>query len=173
MSVDSPEGQMVTGQRIKYKNVYDEVTVITPDSTQVTTPVSDSNTTLASGTTLESPSWSKRILDPDVQNYINFVMSDIGLSDVTMSDIELYNGGTLEKIPGIETAKSFKDLLGDTQPRSIWRFQRQKYSNFDRNKSRDRPRSHCSDSDTEPKSEKKTGLFEQLVRNRDKGGLPA
>ena len=172
MSVDSPEGQMVTGERIKYKNVYDEVTVITPDTTQDTIPVSDSNTTLASGTTLESPSWSKRILDPDVQNYINFVMSDIGLSDVTMSDIELPNV-TLEKIPGIETAKSFKDLLGDTKTRSIWTFQRQKYSNFDRTRSGDRPRSHCSDSDTEPKSENKTGQFEQLVRNRDKGWLSA
>ena len=135
---------MVAG-RIKYKNVYDEVSFITPDTTQATTSIqalSESNTTLASGSTTDSDitprqTWSKRILDPDVQNYINFVMSDIGLSDIGMSDIELQqakmsdivNLTNSESMQKLKTVKSFKDLLEDPKPRSIWRFQRQKYSN--------------------------------------------
>lgn len=135
---------MVTGQRIKYKNVYDEVSFITPDTA---TPESWSNTTLASGTTIASgttlettPShttWSKRILDPEVQNYINFVMSDISLSDVGMSDVEFQqqigNLTSSESMQKLEQVKSFKDLVGDIKPRSIWRFQRQKPSIKERN----------------------------------------
>ena len=115
---------MVGGQRIKYKNVYDEVAVITSDNTTE----SCSNTTLASGSTVlsqetSSPTWSKRILDPDVQNYINFVMSDIGLSDVGMSDMEFQEKilpemtklTSSESMQKLETVKSFKDLLDDTE----------------------------------------------------------
>ena len=137
---------MVGSQRIKYKNVYDEVSVIEPDGTSE----SCSNTTIASGSTVlsqhtsgSSPTWSKRILDPDVQNYINFVMSDIGLSDVGMSDMEfqekilpemakLTSSQSMQKL---ETVKSFKDLLDDAtaKPRSIWRFHRQKPPRIERN----------------------------------------
>ena len=134
---------MAGSQRIKYKNVYDEVSVIEPDETSE----SCSNTTIASGSTVlsnsSSPTWSKRILDPDVQNYINFVMSDIGLSDVGMSDMEfqekilpemakLTSSQSMQKL---ETVKSFKDLLDDAtaKPRSIWRFHRQKPPRIERN----------------------------------------
>ena len=134
---------MVGVQRIKYKNVYDEVTVITSDNTTE----SCSNTTLASGSTVlsqetsSSPTWSKRILDPDVQNYINFVMSDIGLSDVGMSDMEFQEKilpemaklTSSESMQKLETVKSFKDLLDDTESRSIWRFQRRKPLRIERN----------------------------------------
>lgn len=135
---------MVGSQRIKYKNVYDEVSVITPDETSE----SCSNTTIASGSTVlsqhtsgSSPAWSKRILDPDVQNYINFVMSDIGLSDVGMSDMEFQEkilpemATSSQSMQKLETVKSFKDLLDEKtgKPRSIWRFHRQKPPRIERN----------------------------------------
>ena len=185
---------MVGGQRIKYKNVYDEVAVITSDNTTE----SCSNTTLASGSTVlsqetSSPTWSKRILDPDVQNYINFVMSDIGLSDVGMSDMEFQEKilpemtklTSSESMQKLETVKSFKDLLDDTESRSIWRFQRRKPLRIERNQAfGDHQQSQLliggpqfsSDSDDprdEQMSANKAVQFNELVGNPNTVPIPS
>ena len=187
---------MVGSQRIKYKNVYDEVSIITPDETSE----SCSNTTIASGSTVlsqhtsgSSPTWSKRILDPDVQNYINFVMSDIGLSDVGMSDMEfqekilpemayLTSSQSMQKL---ETIKSFKDLLDDAtaKPRSIWRFHRQKPPRIERNQhfgdhqhSQPQQPQFSSDSDSPmdgQMSANKAVQLNEVVRNQNTVPIPS
>ena len=180
---------MVGGQRIKYKNVYDEVSVITTDNTLE----SCSNTTLASGSTLvssstqlatSSPAWSKRILDPDVQNYINFVMSDIGLSDVGMSDMEFQEKilpemtklTTSESMQKLETIKSFKDLMEDTKSRSIWRFQRRKPPNKEGNQ-HSQPQFSSDSDEVSPRDEQKsaneTARFSEIVENPNTVPIPS